>query len=69
MYRHFCTDSGCLAFAHVTCCITVACSARVHNESMVYNTVDWMQCFAVLVQTRDLPLMVGDVFGAHTWKL
>ena len=49
MYGHFCTDSGCLAFAHVTCYITVACSARVHNESMVYITVDCMQCFAVLV--------------------
>ena len=48
MYRHFCTDSGCLAFAHVTCCITVACSTRVHNESMVYITVDCMQCVAVL---------------------
>ena len=49
MYRHFCTDSGCLAIAHVTCCIAVAFSARVHHESMVYTTVDCMQCFAFLV--------------------
>ena len=56
MYRHFCTDSGCLAFAHVTCCVTVAFSAKVHNESMVYSAVDWLQCFAILVQSREFTL-------------
>ena len=60
MYRHFCTDPGCLAFAHVTCYITVACSARVHNESMVYTTVDCMQCFAVLIQPREFTLTWTD---------
>ena len=60
MYGHFCTDSGCLAFAHVTCYITVACSARFHNESMVYITVDCMQCFAVLVQPREITLTWTD---------
>ena len=60
MYWHFCTDSGCLAFAHVTCCNTVACSARVHSESMVYITGGCMQCFAVLVEPRELTLTWTD---------
>ena len=38
MHRNSCIDFGCLAFTHVTCCITVACRLAVYSESMV--TVD-----------------------------
>ena len=60
MYRHFCTDSGCLAFAHVACCMTVACSARARNESTVYITVDCMQCFTGFIQPREFTMTRTD---------